>query len=354
MVGIISIGQIELCPFAKKYTSLLDAEKIPYEIVHWNRSGEKSEDDEKNITFFAPLARYTGLFSKFIPFLKFRAFAKKTIKEKKYESLIILTTQTAVLFPFFLRKRYKNRYIFDYRDASYEYVKFYGALVRMIVKNSAFTCISSPKFSDVIKSGENLIVAHNYSLENYKNRVLSCEKSTSGKIVMGYVGYLREYEYLSRLADVFGADGRFKFEIHGSGDCVEKLREHCEKYDNVNVFGAYAEKDKMKIVDSFDMICYNYPKNYVNYPAVANKFYDGLTRKKPMFANSATFSGELVGSEKLGISLSENEENLTGKIYDYYSAFDPEEFSENCEKFLEKVIKEDEIYIQAIKKFIKE
>ncbi|MBO4343401.1 MAG: hypothetical protein J5844_01965, partial [Clostridia bacterium] len=249
--------------------------------------------------------------------------------------------------------RYKNRYIFDYRDASYEYVKFYGALVRMLVKNSFFTCISSPKFSDVIKSNKELIMAHNFSGENYKNRALFCEKNKSGKIKIGYVGYLREYGYLARLADVFGKDGRFVFEIHGSGDCVKTLRDYCEKYANVGVFGAYDEKDKMKIVDSFDMICYNYPKNYVNYPALANKFYDGLMRKKPMFANAETFSGELIEREKLGISLFEDAKDAPDEIFNYYTAFDEKEFCENCEKFLEKVIKDDEIYVEAIKKFIR-
>ncbi len=354
MVGIISIGQIELCPFVKKYVSALEKENVPYEIVHWNRSAEKGENDDKNVTFSAPLSRYTSLFSKFIPFLKFRSFAKRTIKRKKYDKLIILTTQTAILFPFFLKRRYKGKYVFDYRDASYEYIKPYGAIVRMIAKNAFFTCVSSPKFASVIKSKRELFISHNFSDENYKNRVLSCKKNASGKIVMGYVGYLREYEYLTQLCSLFGNDERFAFEIYGSGDCVEKLKNFCERFENVTVYGAYDEKDKMKIVDSFDMICYNYPKSFVNTPALANKFYDGLTRKKPMFANEETFSGELIKSRGLGISLAQDDKSAADKIYGYYENFNPEEFSHNCESFLDEVIKQDALYVSQIEKFIKE
>lgn len=352
MIGIIYIGQIELSPFVKKYTAVMQSENVPYEIIHWNRSGTPMPDDETNHTFSEQLDRYGSLIGKILPFFRFRKFALNLIKEKKYEKLIILTTQTAVMLPDILRGRYKGKYFFDYRDTSYEYKRFYKHAVDSVILNSRFTCISSPGFREYLTNKKELIVAHNFQYDYYNNRALKCTKSRSDKITVGYIGYLREYEYLAKFADMFGADSRFEFHIHGSGDSEDKLRSHAVKYDNVRVFGAYDEADKMDIVDSFDIICYNYPCNFVNYPAVANKFYDGIIRKKPMFGNSDTFSGKLINKHGLGISLKENEENITDKLFRYYNSFDEAEFDLRCEDLLKQIIEEDKYYTDKIREFV--
>ena len=353
VIGIIYAGQIELSPFVKKYTAVMNEENVPYEIVHWNRSGVKMPDDDSNYTFSEQVDRYGRLSGKIIPFFKFRHFAKRIIKSKKYDKLIILTTQTAVMLPDILYGKYKNKYFFDYRDTSYEYIKPYKKFVDSIIEKSQFTAISSPGFKEYLTDKKELTVAHNFQYDYYRDRAKKCIKNNSGKITLGYIGYLREYEYLIGFVEKFGNDERFDFHIHGSGDCLEKLKAFAEKYPNVRVFGAYNECDKMDIVDSFDMICYNYPHSFVNYPAVANKFYDGMIRKKPMFGNSETFSGMLIMQNGLGISLPENEENITDKIYEYYRTFNETEFEENCERVLKRVIDEDSYYTEKIREFVK-
>lgn len=352
MIGVIYAGQVELSPFVKRYTSVMDEENIPYEIIHWNRSGEKMPDDDKRHTYFAHVERYGRLIGKTAPFLGFRKFALGIIKEKKYDKLIVLTTQTAVMIPELLLGRYKNRYFFDFRDTSYEYIRLYRNFVNAVIEHSEFTAISSPGFREYLTDRKELIAAHNFRHESYASRVPHCEKRGSGRIVMGYIGYLREYEHLKYLADVFGRDKRFLFNVHGSGDCVDRLREYAGKYPNVEVFGAYDEKEKTNIVSSFDMICYNYPKSFVNYPAVANKFYDGMICKKPVFGNLDTYSGMMIEREGLGISLYEGEKNVTDRIYDYYAGFDAGEFDKNCERTLKSVIAEDEYYMSAIRSFV--
>ena len=352
MIGVIYAGQVELSPFVKKYTEIMDRTGVLYEIVHWNRSGIKMPNDDKHYTFFESVERYGKLKDKFFPFIEFRRYAKRIINERKYDKLIILTTQTALLLSDLIYTKYRNRYFFDYRDTSYEYIGPYKMIVDGIIKRSQYTAISSPGFAEYLTNRKELIVAHNFQHEYYDDRVLKCKKSKSGRINVGYIGYLREYEYLKALTEKFGSDNRFEFLIHGSGDCLDELSEFSKKFENVKVFGAYDEKDKMSIVDTFDMICYNYPHNFVNYPAVANKFYDGMIRKKPMFGNIDTYSGKLIEKNGLGISLAENEEHMTDKIYEYYKSFDEDEFSDRCEAVLKKVIVEDRYYTEKIMEFI--
>ena len=352
MIGIIIAVPIELSPFAKKYINILEQRKIPYEIVQWVRS-EGQVSDGKIHTYYEYTKRYGRLSAKVMPFLHFRRYAKRIIKRQKYDKLIVLTTQTAVvLFDLLLCRKFRNKFFFDYRDTSYEYIGFYKRFIDKVIMNSYATSVSSYGFKKYLTDKKELIIAHNFQDKYYDERRLKCADFDSARpIVMGYVGYLREYEYLTKLVDAFGADKRFEFHIHGSGDCEEQLRAYAEKYGNVTVYGAYKEEEKMSVVDTFDMICYNYPYSFVNYPAVANKFYDGMIMKKPMFANLDTFSGELVNNNGLGISLKENESGITDKIYEYFLNFDRSEFEKNCEDFLNRVMNEEKIYIDKINEF---
>ncbi|MBO4897874.1 MAG: hypothetical protein J5590_06225 [Clostridia bacterium] len=352
MVGIIIVGEIALSPFAKKYINVLNERGVPYEIVQWSRNGTCEKDGENYRTYFEDVKRYSSLFSKVTPYKNFRRFVKKTLKEQKYQKLIVLTTQTAIIL-YDVLKKYKNKYFFDYRDTSYEYIKPYSHFINKIILNSYATCISSPGFKKYLTDKKELIVAHNFQDKYYENRVLKCAKRREdGKVLIGYIGYLREFEYLKKLVGIFGSDKRFIFELHGGGDCVEDLKSCAEKYENVKVCGEYKEEDKMDIVNSFDMICYNYPVSFVNYPAVANKFYDGMICKKPMFGNSRTFSGELIEKYGLGISLDEEDTGIAEKVYNYYESFDREDFEKNCEDFLASVIEDDKKYINKINEFL--
>lgn len=352
MIGIVCAGQIELSPFVKKYIKVFEQNNAEYEIIHWDRSGTKRNDSENYYTFDVRLNRYSSKFSKLIPFIKFSRYASRIITERRYSKLVILTSQTAILLLPMLLGKYKKRYFFDYRDTSYEYIKPYSMLINKIADNSIGMCVSSPGFKEYIKTSAPTVISHNFQDEHVSSRAIECKKKTDGKIVMGYIGVLREYEYIKKLISDFGNDKRFEFRIHGGGDDVERLRQYSLRFDNVYVAGAYDEKDKPRIMETFDMICYNYPTSFVNYPAVANKLYDGIIMKKPLFANSRTFSGKLVQTNGLGISIDQDDESITDKLYNYYSDMDVNVFSEKCEEFLEKVLEEEKEYLAAIKKMI--
>ncbi len=355
MIGLIYVGDIRLAPFVKSYTRIFDKYGAEYEIINWDRNSDETKHEGNIYTFGEKVIRLTGLTKKLKPMLRFRKYAKSIIKMKQYSKLVILTTQTAVLLPELIFK-YKDRYIFDYRDASYEYIGLYRAFVNKASANAAMTALSSPGFREFFKDSSGIVLAHNFQREYYDRRCAECNKKEPDKpIVMGYIGLLRELVYLKKQVDYFGRDPRFEFHIHGAGDDddIEKLRKYAMQYPNVKIYGKYDEKDKCDIVDTFDIICYSYPYSFVNYPAVANKFYDGLMRKKPMYANSRTFSGKLVSEIGVGISVDEDDPAVTDKIFDYYRELDPVKFASSCEKYLDKMIEDGKVYDQGIVDFMK-
>ena len=54
MIGILCFVGIRYAQFIYKYTNILDAEQIDYEVVYWNREGDEVPEKENWIAY----ARY--------------------------------------------------------------------------------------------------------------------------------------------------------------------------------------------------------------------------------------------------------------------------------------------------------
>ena len=119
MVGLIYVGWIERSPFVKRYTDILDSENIQYEIINWNRYREDSIFEGNIYTYGEKVNHFSKLASKIKPMLNFRKYVKGIIGQKQYDKLVILTTQTAILFPDLISKYKAN-------DSQYGYNIEYG------------------------------------------------------------------------------------------------------------------------------------------------------------------------------------------------------------------------------------
>lgn len=355
MTGIVFCGDIKLCPFAQKYIDILKERDIRYEIINWDRTGQAKKMHEGNVyTFRMQRKRYANPFVKLISFISFRNFAIKIIRRKKYDKLIILTTGTGILLYRTLLKKYRHKFIFDYRDSSHENLTWFKKMVGKLAKASHFTCISSKGFKQILPKDMEYIIAHNFKYDDLQNVKTSYEKNKKGPINISYIGVLRQVEYLKSLIDKFGNDKRFNMYIHGGGDRDAEIITYASKYDNVFCTGKYDERQKQGLIESADILCYNYPAMFKTKYALANKFYDGLIYKKPFYANIDSFSGKLIHENNLGICLHDAEDNITDKIYNYYMNFREERFCADAQLMLKNVVDEDKVYIKKIEKFVED
>ena len=353
MIGIILYGSFELAPYSKKYMDILEEAGETYDLIGWRRE-EIPQYEGDNVYMYGGAAakRYSSPMQKIRPALGFRQYVKDIIKKKNYDGLIILTTQTALMLCDLLLGRYRNKYIFDYRDRSYEYLAPYRALVNAVIQNSAETVISSPWFSEGLTDKKEYIKVHNLQNENLKFRKNTVVKRMPGeKIIVGYVGALRAYDYHKQLIDMFANDSRFVFHTYGCGDDTKRLAEYAAKFSNTYVHGAYREADKYGIIDSFDIMCYNYPYSFVNDVAVANKYYDALITKKPMFVNQRTRIGRFIQDNHMGVGIDQDADpaDSADKIYEWYRNFDADMFVEKCDLCLDGYIKDNHLFENRIK-----
>lgn len=359
-VGIIFIGDIRFCPYLKQYTDQLKKANISYEVLFWQREETKEIYNEKHLVIYSKRSKFHKKpYQKVLDFWGYRCFLKKQIRLKKYSKLIILTTLSGLLIPDVL-EQYKGRYWFDYRDVSYEHISVIRKLTFRLVWNAYATSISSKGFKEILPGKYDYIVSHNVKglsieeQEEIRNSQSSdCKEKTTRPIVLGYVGFVRNRVLIEKMMDAFSNDPRFILKFYGTGPdyeaVVQYLRE--KQYSNIVMYGYYDEKDKASLIRACDMINYYYPLTRVNKWALANRYYDGLLYKKPMWVCPDTYSGQLVMEQEVGIGISLDDPAICEKIYQYYTQLDKKAFNERVKELIKQVENEQEMYVNKVQAF---
>ena len=139
----------------------MDEQNIPYELIIWNRDKVEKPNRANWIFYEYPMDSFQPFYKKICGFLSFSMYMRKMIKDRQYEKIIVLTTQTAIPLSDILLRKYKNKYIYDYRDVTFENVKLYRMLVNTLIRHSNFTAISSKGFVDNLNPSVKFVMSHN-------------------------------------------------------------------------------------------------------------------------------------------------------------------------------------------------
>lgn len=354
MIGIIYVGNINRAPYLKNYTDELDKFNKEYEIIFWDRAKEKSQKyldtgaKEYHIFNLESIEMQSPVF-KVRDFMKFSRYAREKIEAANYEQLILLTSMSAmVLYPL-IKKKYVNKYIFDYRDASYEFFPVFSHYLKKIINNSYFTAVSSRGFLEILpKESNKYLIVHN---NNYKE-ISFTDLNLSSPINITYIGGLRETPYMKEIINIFANDSRFILSIHGGGENFNELKDFSSQFNNIKLYGQYNESEKNEILTDADFILYNYPNSFVNNYATANKMYDGIFKGIPLIANTGTFSGEFIEKNNIGLSLELDDEDYKEKILAFYQQFNQDTFRNRCIELADQVLEDSRKYTKQIQKFI--
>lgn len=360
MVGIIFVGDIRFCPYLSKYEEILKNENIKYEIIFWDREPDKEKYfDKNNIHVYKRKSKLQkNPIRKIIDFIFFGRYVKKYINEKKYNKLIILSTMSGIFILDILLRKYKGKYIFDFRDLSFEHIKIFYNLEDKLIKYSNFTCISSEGFKEILPKGYNYIISHNFNNNDLlkSKKILNCTSSDSKKINISYFGFIRQYNNIKKIIDRFADDCRFNLYFHGDGPDYEKVKSYCIKNNFKNIYctGLYTANKKQKYMLETDIIndYYSIDRN-IKY-ATANKIYDSILYKKPVLVNKLAYDNKNV--EKYGIGFSGNVEDkaFVDDLYNAYINFDFKKFNKNCDIAIKNILDDERIYVKKIKKFLRD
>lgn len=352
MIGIISFNSLRYYQFLYKYTMIFEKNNIDYEVIFWNREGEKIEKDDNWIHYDYQMNTFQPFYKKLFGFLKYTMYIRKMIKIKKYEKLIVLTTQTAIPLIDILLKKYKNKYIFDYRDITYENFTLYKKNVEKLINNSYFTAISSDGYKDYFGNLDKFILSHNcrdFSLLSIDNN------SIKGKFIrVVYWGMVRQLETNYKICDYFGNNNRFELIYHGSGYHTQ-LKEYCDKnkYENIKITGKYELKDIEEFAKNTDLLLNIYANDKVQKNAMTVKFYDSIQYGIPMIVNKGSYMAKIVEENYLGIVIDLDDKEFLDNLYIKFKKFDMDKYMNNREKIFKKIIKDDEKFERELLLYVR-
>lgn len=362
MIGIIGFNDLHLLQFLYKYTNALDKHGFTdYEVIFWNRS---SVDYKKNfkgraISYDVPLDTYLPFHKKIFAFMGYKRFLNKTIKSRNYDKLIILTSQSAIPLYKQLKGKYRDRFIYDYRDITKETKSnTYHKMVLELIDASYCTMMSSLGFLEDlgIPRDDHIILAHN-TQEKCSRSAYSPSITSDMPVRISFWGMVRQPEFNCMFCDAFGNDARFSLTYHGEG-FYKQIQEHCEKkgYTNISFTGRYTMDQIPSFAENTDIIhcVYEYRNDVRMKTALQVKMYDAIKYRKPLLLNKGSYVSDYVNDETIALSLDiEGKNSIADEVYNWFCCLQPDALDKRFGTLEKKVYQDDINFEKKLYGFIK-
>ena len=353
---IVGFAKIKYMPYLNLYLENIDRENNDVHLIYWNRD-LKDEDTSnlKNITLHEfrcfqedEISKYRKISS----FLKFRKFAEKILKEK-FDFIVVIHSVPAVVLSNALLKEYKGRYIFDYRDFTYETFLPYKKGIHILVKNSYKTFVSSDAFRKYLpRDTDKILTTHNILSEDIRHKTEPASyQPEGGRIRVGFWGFIRQEDINVEIIKRFSKDNRFELHYYGREQKTARdLKEYVKDNNIKNVFfhGEYNPDEKVNIIRNTDIV-HNIYENKTTRLAMGNKYYDGVVFEKPQICMQGSFMGQQAEKSGVGCQVSPYSKDFTDKVYKYFTELDSQEFLNNCKAEKQRILRENEKIIDSIK-----
>ena len=337
-------------PYIRFYEDYLKKHHHTYDIVLWNRS--RQQVDIPNAYVFTGRDSSSKL-GKIAPFLNWRRFVLRQLRNQQYDRLIILTTMPAVLLADKLLGEYRNRFWFDIRDFTYENIAFYKKLVGKLVHAATAVSISSPAFRTFLPKADKIYLTHNIS--NQDAEQAHCSLDVHDKpIHIGFVGGIQFEQQNKQLLMQFANHPSFHFKYVGKAHLGCDLQPFCQKngIHNAEFHPAFTNDQKPAIYRDIHMInCVYGNHNQVVRLLLPNRLYDCVLFKKPIIVSKGTYLEQVITQYHLGLAVNVENENVVQAVTSYLESFDRIAFETGCNQFLEKVNEEITDYQNALHAF---
>ena len=324
-LAIVGFHNLHLMQFLYKYTDIFDKHGIDYDVIYWDRDMDSTIKykpfNGRAIALHYKMDNYHPKHKKIIGFIKCIAFSRQAIKKGKYDKIIFLTTQS-ILPLYGIAKKYSGRYIYDYRDLTYEKNNLAKKLVQKLIDNSYMTCMSSMGFKQIIGNNDKIIVSHNCSNIQHNSII----KTESDKIRLVFWGMVRQIEFNKKICDCFGRDNRFVICYHGEGGSAE-LKKYCENqdYKNISFTGRYSVNEISSFAASTDILINLYENDGQQKLAMTVKYYDAVRYGLPMLVTQGSYMADAVVGNNAALAVNINNLNLDD-IFEWYQSINKSEY----------------------------
>ncbi len=347
---LVGFSKIKYMPYIRFYLDNI-AKSNTVRVAYWNRDGRAEDLSDYPRVEFHEFSSYqednVARVSKIGNFIKFRKFVKRLLLADSYDLVVCLHTFPCILLSDVLLRRYRGRYIFDYRDRTYEGIYPFKKRVETMIANSCVTFVSSEGFKRSFNSRvyPKIQLSHNIlrdSLDHREDKALY--GVSSDKIRLAFWGFIRDEELNRALIRRVSEDGRFELHYYGREQRIAaSLKAYAAQLgaENVVFHGEYRAEDRYVFVRHTDLIHNAFDdKNMMI--AMSNKYYDGAIFRLPQLCFSGSFMGEMAERAGIGLACDPYRADFTQRVYEYYTGLDKQKFGIACDAELERILLEYE------------
>ena len=353
-VAIVILGNSWVCPYVNTYKRILEKIGCDYDVILWDRDGS---DAAAPLRFTSGSADLGNPFSKALSYVKYARFIKRTILENGYDRLVVSGPHLAVLLSSFLRKRYKRRYLIDYRDISIEQKPLLYGVYSKVLADSCYNVISSLGFKDYLPGKYEYLISHNFDIENAVRSLTldypKCKMDVPIRVLT--IGAIRNFESNARVLKSLGNNGDYELLFAGRGEAAERLKNYAllNGIKNAEFTGFYKKEDEASIVEGCSFINIIFPNDVEHSSIMSNRFYLALIQKKPVLVTAGSTQAALVRKYNLGVIVGESAD-IDAEIKNFVSQFDYNAFCKKCNELLAVFVKEHHALECAVKAFVSE
>ena len=350
--AIIILGNSWVCPYVNTYKRAFEKLGYAYDVILWDRDGS---DESAPIRYCSGKANLDNPLAKALSYIGYSRFIKKTIVKNRYDRLVVSGPHLAILLSTFLRKKYKGKYIIDYRDISVEQKPLLSHIYSKVLANSFCNVISSLGFKKYLPEEYKYLISHNFDVEAAIS-ALGGENpplNSHANINVLTIGYIRDFSSNVKIIQSLGGNRDYCLKFVGQGDAAASLKEYAlaHEFANVKFFGFYQKEDEASIVEKCNFINIYFPDDVEHAPIMSNRFYLALIHKKPVIVTVGSTQADLVKEYGLGVVVADCD-NLDAEIRNYLSTFDYVAFCKKCNELLALFVEEHCALEHAIAAFL--
>ncbi len=354
---LMGLGKLKFMPYMNFYLENLDKDKHDVHLLCWNRDLKPdTTKNTKGITvheFQCYQEDDVPKEEKIKSFAGYRQFALDLLKKEKFDFIFVVHSLTGLVLWDYISTKYKGRYVFDYRDFTYESFLPFKAAVATLVKGSLFTFVSSDVYRMYLPQ---TAAAKIYTIHNVDTSISGIEDfgqdtNTNGPIRLSFWGFIRDYKVNLKIIQQLGNDRRFQLHYYGREHqiCLD-LKKYVEENNITNVFfhGEYSPHERKEIFKNTDLVHNIYDDSGAK-RAIGNKYYDGLISGKPQVCMPGSYMGALCKANGVGFVCNPYTEGFADKLYDGFIEIKKRNLKENCQKAMSVIIAQQQKNINRIK-----
>lgn len=344
---IMGFSKVKYMPYINFYIDNIDMHKNEVHILHWNRDLQDEDLSKYENCSFHEFSQYqeddVPKATKIFNFVKYRRLAVDLIKKENFDFIVVLHSLTGVLIADELKRHYTGRFIFDYRDFTYENFTPYKRIIAELVLHSAATFVSSDAYRQFLPADckNKIFTSHNLLKDSLNHRNEKAEHGiSSDKIRIGFWGFIRHEEVNREIIKKTTKDKRFELHYYGREQQVAlNLKAYASELNAVNVFfhGEYTPEQRYEFVRRTDIV-HNIYEDPNMLCAVSNKYYDGVVFKIPQLCMNGSFMAEKCIKSGVGLQCDPFDDDFLDKVFCFYSKLEQSDFDERCDAELYRVL----------------